>query len=397
VADDRKLLLGKWTVLVKDWIWEYEFFQNGTVNWRDTKRLEKGTGRWSMGSKLVNLSWFDSMTKESWQLPLSPLANKRTWYSAPSYYTGPYQIEKVVSPLAPNLGVDSDRDPLPSGPDYTKKSEYIDNVQSAEYNPASGTFTVKHQDGTDLELDILKILNRPTIVPIVIDDSSIVQMPGSSIADLYVFYRSRKNGKIFPIVMDDNSIPNIVAMIRQIQVALPGAVALKQIGRSILDIVELSLLRPDMSRGLGRRAFQARPRNLRENATGLVRSLRSAGKKVQVNIGGTGEIADAINLNPNRVAPRSGIPNLAQTWGERIGELFDAGTVDEITSNRLPPDTIGWNQVIPGAYNVLKQGGRIVLKFQGGGENTKMIVEVMKSVGFRDINEVPGALVEAIK
>src|SRR5262245_65874587 len=93
--DDRQLLIGKWTVWVKDWVWEYEFFPDGAVTWRDTRSLEKGTGRWSMGLKLVNLSWLDSATKESWQVPLSPLSNKRTWYSAP-YYIGPYQIEKVV-------------------------------------------------------------------------------------------------------------------------------------------------------------------------------------------------------------------------------------------------------------------------------------------------------------
>jgi hypothetical protein len=212
MADDRQLLIGKWTVWVKDWVWEYEFFTNGVVSWRDTRSPENGTGRWSMNPTLLNLFWLNSATKETWQLPLSALANKRTWYSA-SYYTGSYQIEKVVSPPAPTLGEDSDRDLLPAGSDYTKKSEYIDNVQSGEYDPVSGQFTVKHQDGTDLELDILKMLNRPTIVA----------MPGSSIVDLYVFYRSRKNGKIFPVVMDDNSIPNILAMVREVQAALPGA------------------------------------------------------------------------------------------------------------------------------------------------------------------------------
>jgi hypothetical protein len=90
---------------VKDWVWEYEFFPNGTVNWRDTRSLEKGSGRWSMGPKLLNLSWNGSTTKESWQLPLGSEQHKRTWYSAP-YFTGAYQIQRFVAP-APSSSDDT--------------------------------------------------------------------------------------------------------------------------------------------------------------------------------------------------------------------------------------------------------------------------------------------------
>jgi hypothetical protein len=95
MGNDRQLLIGRWKVLVKNWVWEYEFSADGSVKWRDTKSFEKGSGRWSMSSTLLNLSWFDSSTKETWTLPLSAASNKKTWYSSP-YYTGPYQIEKVV-------------------------------------------------------------------------------------------------------------------------------------------------------------------------------------------------------------------------------------------------------------------------------------------------------------
>jgi hypothetical protein len=115
VADDRQVLIGKWTVWVKDWVWEYEFLPNGTVNWRDTRSFEKGSGRWSLGPKLLNLSWTGSTTKESWQLPLSPEQNKRTWYSAP-YFTGAYPIQKVVA--AP--------EPSPSDDGYNGSEEPID-------------------------------------------------------------------------------------------------------------------------------------------------------------------------------------------------------------------------------------------------------------------------------
>ena len=297
-------------------------------------------------------------------------------------------VEFAVIPAAqPTSQGDPNREALPTGPDYTQKAEYVDKVVSGEYDPASGRFIVKHDDGTNIELDILKVLSRPAIVP----------MPGASIREMYVFYRDRNNKKIYPVVMDDNSTPNLVAMAREVEAALPGAVALRQIGRGILDIVDLMMMKPNMARGQGRKAWKAQPRTLRGNAIGMVNKLRRASKIVRVNLGGTGEVADAINLNPNRVASREGIPNLIQTWGENMGELFESGTIDEIVSNRLPPNTINWSRVIPGAFRVLRRNGRIIIRFQGNGENVRLIVSAMEKAGFRGIKETAGVLIEAIR
>lgn len=99
MSDDRDRLIGKWKVWVKSWVWEYEFFQDNTVAWRDTNSLEKGSGRWVMSSSLVNISWTDSVTKESWQRSaLIGGKNNKAYYSSP-YYTGAYYIEKVVFDL----------------------------------------------------------------------------------------------------------------------------------------------------------------------------------------------------------------------------------------------------------------------------------------------------------
>jgi hypothetical protein len=96
MSDDKDRLIGKWKVWVKSWVWEYEFFPDGTVTWRDTNSLEKGRGRWVMSPSLVNISWVDSVTKESWQrAALIGGKNNKTYYSSP-YYTGPYYIERVV-------------------------------------------------------------------------------------------------------------------------------------------------------------------------------------------------------------------------------------------------------------------------------------------------------------
>ena len=97
MSGERDLLIGTWKVWVKSWVWEYEFYPNGTVTWRDPSSREKGSGRWSMSSSLVNISWTDSVTKESWQRSaLIGGRNNKTYYSSP-YYTGPYYVEKMLT------------------------------------------------------------------------------------------------------------------------------------------------------------------------------------------------------------------------------------------------------------------------------------------------------------
>src|SRR5262245_25185565 len=101
---DLDLLLGKWIVQVKrpgspePWTWEYEFLAGGRVNWRDLKSAEKGAGNWAASSKLVNMWWKGSSTRESWTRPIAATpALDKTWYDS-SYFRGHYHIEKPVCP-----------------------------------------------------------------------------------------------------------------------------------------------------------------------------------------------------------------------------------------------------------------------------------------------------------
>lgn len=98
MADDAQEIIGKWTVRVLDWVWEYEFSPGGKVIWRDTRSSEKGVGRWALSPQSVNLSWSDSATTESWLRPLMP-AKQKGVYKA-TYYTGDYEMQKVVAPVA---------------------------------------------------------------------------------------------------------------------------------------------------------------------------------------------------------------------------------------------------------------------------------------------------------
>lgn len=98
MAGDLDLLLGTWTVRVKSWSWEYNFQPGGIVTWRDLGSIENGLGNWAATSKLVNIWWKGSTSRESWIRPLT-VSSDRTWYES-TYYKGKYKIEKTgaISP-----------------------------------------------------------------------------------------------------------------------------------------------------------------------------------------------------------------------------------------------------------------------------------------------------------
>lgn len=150
-------------------------------------------------------------------------------------------------------------------------------------------------------------------------------------------------------------------------------------------------------RSLVRRFVSKESRGL--NGAEMAMRIRRGGKRVVANLGGVGEEEGAINLNPNLVAPRKGIPNLVQRPAEEIGDVFDPNSIDDIVSNRLPPNTIDWKKVLPGARKVLKPGGSITISFQGIGEDAAVILDQLKKLGFQKIEDVlgKGAVVKAIR
>lgn len=106
---DLDVLIGKWIVKVRQsgspepWTWEYDFRPGGIVTWQDLKGAESGSGTWAATPKLVNISWKDSATRESWRRPLTPTPPlSMTWYES-SYYRGQYKVEK---PLCPGFSTD---------------------------------------------------------------------------------------------------------------------------------------------------------------------------------------------------------------------------------------------------------------------------------------------------
>lgn len=61
---------GRWQVQMDRWTWIYTFDPNGNVVWLDPFNKETGKGTWKIVGEKIILSWFESQTKESWDLPL---------------------------------------------------------------------------------------------------------------------------------------------------------------------------------------------------------------------------------------------------------------------------------------------------------------------------------------
>lgn len=132
-------------------------------------------------------------------------------------------------------------------------------------------------------------------------------------------------------------------------------------------------------------------------ARALVTKLRSQGKKIIVNIGGTGarhEPPDAINVNPNTVAPRKNIPNWVAAKGEIIGSLFEPNTIDQVIGNRLFPGTVNWRTLAQGAYRVMRSGGQFKVNFYTQNKNEIVgLFTALQSAGFTNVQSVHDVMI----
>lgn len=199
MADDAQEIIGKWTVRVKDWVWEYEFSPGGKVTWRDTRSSEKGVGRWALSPKFINLSWSDSATIESWTRPVTP-SGQKGWYNA-TYFTGNYEMQKVVA-AAPRGATDVD----PSVANLPWE-RYVDAYTSLKYDvnykiPADKSFAfssilqVTYNDGVTVEFDIDT-------------DFSTAPMASNEARDAIAHAKVGRGGRIMPAVLNSATTPNL--------------------------------------------------------------------------------------------------------------------------------------------------------------------------------------------
>ena len=81
-----------------------------------------------------------------------------------------------------------------------------------------------------------------------------------------------------------------------------------------------------------------------------------------VNVGGGGEIPNVTNLNPVKPGsggPTSGIPNHVPAPMEKMGEIFQPGSVKEMYSIRLRSVDVDWTKATQAAAKVMPPGGKV--------------------------------------
>jgi hypothetical protein len=131
----------------------------------------------------------------------------------------------------------------------------------------------------------------------------------------------------------------------------------------------------------------------------LAAEMRMRLGKVGVNIGGTGEVADYININNLSGGQKAeGIPNLIVGDGANIASYFKPGTVDRIVANNIIPGAVDWARVAKGSYEVLKEGGVVELaEFGGGYDKGANIAQALNNANFRNVEILGNTLVRGVK
>lgn len=131
-----------------------------------------------------------------------------------------------------------------------------------------------------------------------------------------------------------------------------------------------------------------------------------------VNVGGGGEIRNVTNLNPVKAGsggPTSGIPNHVPAPMEKMGEIFQPGSVKEMYSTRLRYVDVDWTKATQAAAKVMPPGGKVQMNIwtrsQGDMDALKTAFE---RAGFKNVrfgfgnvpatsSPGPGTMLQAVR
>ncbi len=266
---------------------------------------------------------------------------------------------------------------------YQSDANYVDNgLAAATYDVIGGGFTLEYENGDRLELT--SYVRWADLVD---------QINTTGAATVYTYYRLRPPlpPRIFPRRFDKYSTPNIAAMVKDVVETIPGAKIGFQLGRILLDFVQLGP-RP-LGRGVVTPKVSPRPMRLR----GMPKD-RIAPVGGTVNVGGGLEKGSSgmTNLNPivpGTGGPTKGIPNHVPAGFEDMGDIFQFGSVQRVTSSRLPYNTVHWADSAQAAYSVMPAGGKISLNVWTSSQNeVDQVIRAFTDAGFKDVKNMTGAV-----
>jgi hypothetical protein len=308
-------------------------------------------------------------------------------------YAEPCELEVSRTPI-----IDDMPDPfvemLPdAGPNaYHNDPNYVDNgIASADFDPFSKAMTIHYENGNQLELTAWVPWNK------------LVDQIQPTAATIYVYYRLKppENPWILPRKFDNTSAPNITFMIKDIVEALPGANIGFQLGRILLEFVQLGP-RP-LGRGVTPPSSVPRVTRLRELPKERISPVGGV-----VNVGGGLETGSAGVTNLNPIVQGTGgavrkIPNHVPAGFEDMGDIFQFGSVQRVTSRRLPYSTVDWPKSAQAAYAVMIRGGKVLINVWTSSQaEVNAIIKAFKDAGFSDVTNMTnlvgsGTIISAVK
>jgi len=212
------------------------------------------------------------------------------------------------------------------------------------------------------------------------------------------FYR-RSAGLIWPSLLNEQTMPRTLPYLRQVEAAARKEA--KETAKFFTEVLMWYIgARFPVKTKVPTAAAPAAA--LSEEATAaqqLAKEMAKKQGKVVVNLGGTGEVADAINVNPLKDQAVKSIPNLVKAGGERVGTLFQPGSVDSIVSNNIVRGQLKWTEAAKGAFTALKSGGKVSIAPYAGdlAAHLTEIQNALTAAGFKDVAVLGGHIVQAIK
>ena len=84
--------------------------------------------------------------------------------------------------------------------------------------------------------------------------------------------------------------------------------------------------------------------------------------------------------------------------GSYIGRLFEPGSVDRVEDHYMAPGVIDWGRAAPGAFRILRPGGRFEYYYwRGANPDAQACASALRAAGFQNVTVESDVLVKARK
>jgi hypothetical protein len=176
---------------------------------------------------------------------------------------------------------------------------------------------------------------------------------------------------------------------------IEGAVAILTSGVGISQVNSAMRLNAEEVSNAARRS----PRVFVQGSSAKIRPVGGC-----VNVGGGSETPQFTNLNPltsgTSGGPDKGIPNLVKGKMEEMDQLFEAGSVEQMISNKLRFVDVNWDVAARAAARAMRPGGKVGMNVWCDQGQKALLKAAFERAGFKNVileNEGTGTMVWALR